>query len=203
MVAPLVIEMAGMQGFWPILAVFMAVILWTLFLFWDELSRLRVISGPEDTLQGERPFRLILPGIAMFLLALYPFVHLYQAAVRHIEPLTFNDLLQTYIHDRRLYITDLARTERVVRGKVFENVTFVGPAIVSFNGASDLRDTAFDAEGAPEEALLLEVLRGTLTVGAILFEDCIFRNCLFIRIQVMGTKEVIEEIKRNTVRRYR
>src|SRR2546426_11056190 len=53
-------------------------------------------------------------------------------AARGVEPLTFHDLLESHIHDRSIYISDLARVDAVVRDKIFTNVTFVGPAVISF-----------------------------------------------------------------------
>jgi hypothetical protein len=191
---PWVTEMSGIQGFLPVLTVCVGIILWSLWLFRDEIARLRIVSGTSGDVRTEKPLWLILPGIAMLVVAAYPFVNLYLAATRHIEPLTFNDLLQTYIHDRSIYVSDLARAESVIRNKVFENVTFVGPAIVMFLKNDSVHGSTFEAPG-PMESVLLEVPAGTLTVGAIGFEDCVFRNCRFVRIQVMGTKPDIDRLR--------
>jgi hypothetical protein len=155
---------------------------------------MRIEPDPNAASQAERPLWLILPGLAMLLIALLPFAYLYSMAVGYIRPLTFDDLLQTYIHDRRIYISDLARVESVISGKTFENVTFIGPAVVAFLDRTVVHSPYFVMAG-PIDAYLLEVPDRTLMVGVIGFQDSTFRNCQFERIQIVGEKKIIDQLK--------
>lgn len=153
----------------------------------------------EEGTRARNRLWLILPGIALILIVLYPYVRLYTMTKGYIEPLTFEDLLQSYIHDRSLYVADLARTDLVVRDRVFENVRFVGPAVIVLRGSGVLTGSTFlGVESA--DSVLLEVPETTITVGAIIFEDSVFRNCQFERIQVMGPKAIIDKLRENFAR---
>lgn len=197
-VAPLVVDVSGIQGFWAVFAVCMGAIVWSLFLFRDEISRIRIVPDPSATPDAERPFWLVLPGVAMVLMALYPFLQLYLAATGYIKPLTPDDLLQTYIHDRSLYVSDLARghTNFVVRDKVFENVTFVGPATITLAGNTLANDIGFTevAEGKVEN-LFLEMPPEMKVTGIIVFDNCVIKSSRFERVQVAGSKELLEKLK--------
>lgn len=187
---PLVINVIGLRGFWPVLAICAAGVLWTIWLFRTELSSLTMDVPPDERYQ--RPFWLVAPGIAALLFALYPFVRLYVFAVRSPQPLGFEDLLQTYIHDRAIYISDLARTGSVITGKTFERVTFVGPAIVALGPDSDFDHVTVDVSPAPPSSAFIPVEPKTWAVGIIQFRDCVCKYCTFKRIQLMGTPQQIE-----------
>jgi hypothetical protein len=183
----MVIAVSGITGFWPVLGVCAAGVLWTLYLFRRELASLTIDVAPNE--RNQRPFWLLLPGIAVLLFALYPFVHLYETVQNHIAPLGFEDLLQSYIHDRSLYVFDLAHEGIIVHDKTFERITLVGPAVVAILSDNDIRDSKYIIDGAPLEAMFLEVVRHQIGMGAIGFRNCIFKQVTFERIQFVGDKE--------------
>lgn len=197
-IVPLVISMSGVTGFWPEFGICAAAILWSIWLFRHELGRL-VLKPPNTQSQNyERAWWLLFPGFAALLIAIFPFVHLYSTLRYQPQPLGFEDLLQTYMHDRSIYISDLARTETIVHDKVFERVTFVGPAMIVFLGGNTSTGAIWHTDGGGFGAVFLEVPNKTETVGAIGFRNCIFKDCNFIRIQVMAPKSQIDQVK-NTI----
>jgi hypothetical protein len=195
---PWVSTMTGLTGFWPTMGVCSLAIAWSVFWWWPEISRLRIVPGSELN-STENAWPLILPGIAMLLLALLPFIRLYMQAREHVEPLGFEDLLQSYIHDRSVYITDLARMGPVIHDKTFEKVSFVGPAMITPIANVTMNGTIFDTDGGPPEATYLEVPDNTYTVGVIGLKDVIVKNCRFTRIQVVGDKAIIAKIKADVI----
>jgi hypothetical protein len=193
---PLVITVSGLTGFWPVLGVCAAGVIWTCYLFRSEIASITVDVPPNERNQG--PFWLILPGLAMLLVALYPFVRLFET--QQVTPLNFEDLLQPYIHDRSLYISDLARTTTGIEGKTFEHVTFVGPAVVAIFDGVDMTSNDIDARPAPPESAFVVVPSQTKTLGIIPIRDSTFRHCLFQRIQFVGTEEEIARLKAGVTR---
>lgn len=131
----------------------------------------------------------------MLLFALYPFVRLYETAREQIDPLTFEDLLQTYIHDRSLYASDLARTGILVQDKTFDRVTFVGPAVIAFLSNNSLDYIAIDIGGGPVNGAFVKIEPNTWGLGVIIFRDCVFKHCNFKQIQFMGTQQDIDRWK--------
>jgi hypothetical protein len=196
--APFIITVTGITGFWPTLAVCMAGLVWSLFVFRDELSRLRIVPKDGSRSSYGSPLSL-LPGIASLFFIAFPFVRLYETLRFQGEPLGFEDVLQSYMHDKTIYIADLARIESTVHDKVFERVTFIGPAIIALISDNNLIETTIDGGGADFDALVLPVPQGTRTVGAIGFRNCVLKHCNFFRIQLMGTKEDIDKFKRSIV----
>ncbi len=196
---PVVLSVSGWTGFWPVLSVCFSGILWTVFWFRSELSRIRIIPDRGIAAHdSESAWSLLLPGLAVFLLAAFPFVQLYVTLQRQPIPLGFEDLLQTYMHDRSIYISDLARTEAVIHDKVFERVTFVGPAVVAFPLDDTVLDPEIETPNGDLNAVLLEVAPGQRSVGAIGFRNCVFKQCRFVRIQIAGPKALIDQIKAET-----
>jgi hypothetical protein len=173
----------GLTGFWAVFAVCAALVLWTCWWFRFELMHLTTEVPPNE--RNQSAYWLLLPGLAMLFFALYPFVRLYRT--EQVEPLGFEDLLQTYIHDRSLYVSDLARTGLVVHDKVFENVTFVGPAVVTLMGGTVLEKSDIEANASTMDGVFLEVKPGALDIGAIGFRDCTFKNVTFKQVQFAGT----------------
>jgi hypothetical protein len=195
-VVPTIITVSGWTGFWPAMGVCAAAVMWTIWLFRYELSHLRIMPDPEAT--SGHPFWLILPGLVSLAFALYPFLHLYTSTRNQPEPLGFEDVLQSYMHDRRIYISDLARTELIVHDKVFERVTFVGPAVVAVLSGNVLEQPFIDTGGGGIDAVTLVVKENQRSVGAIGLRNCKFLQCRFERIQFLGTQDSIDRIRAGT-----
>jgi hypothetical protein len=97
---------------------------------------------------------------------------------------------RAHIRDEELYISDLARHEDKITAKVFENCLIIGPAVVTFIGC-DARDSGFEGDA---ESLFIEVPERRV-LGAIAFENCIFRSCRFRRIGIIGTPDLIQYMR--------
>ncbi len=193
---PWVFTMTGWTGFWPTLGVCSLAIAWSLFLFRSEISRMRIVPDQNSLINTENPWWLFLPGIVLLLTAATPFVVLHERATHEIQPLGFEDVLQSYMHDRSVYISDLARTDAMIEDKVFERVTFVGPAMVGLFGGDDMSHLDIIVPlGMPASSAYLEVPLGTPTIGIIGFRNCVFKHCKFERIQLIGPKETIDQFK--------
>lgn len=192
---PLVVSMSGIQGFWPSLLVCLGIALGTLIIFWKEITHLRIVRSSNAASQAERPLWLFLPGVATFLIALYPFVNLYMAASGYIKPLTPDELLQKYIHDRAIYVADLARSGPVVEEKYFENVTLVGPAVITFLDHNNVDGFHVEAYENVPDTYLLDIPMGTQMVGFIGFRRCVFRNVRLVRVQVGGQREALVDFR--------
>jgi hypothetical protein len=191
---PVVITVSGVTGFWPVLGVCAAGALWTCWLFRSEVANLTTAVAPNDLHQ--RRFWLFLPGIAVLLLAAYPFFHLYVKASAPVESLGFEDVLQSYMHDRSIYVSDLARTEIIVHDKVFERVTLVGPAVIDLlSGNSITYSNMAPPRGVPVSQAFIESSPGMVFYGVIGFRDCEFKQCTFERIQFIGTKAQMDQLK--------
>lgn len=108
---------------------------------------------------------------------------------------TDEELKQTYIHNRSLYIFDLVRKNVTMKGKAFEDCQIYGPAIV----APYYGEWPFDDACTWEEASHIpSLLWGTTPeldrkyIGAIGLEDCSFRNCNFIRVGMLVSPDRYE-----------
>lgn len=190
---PLVVAVSGLTGFWPVLGVCAAGVLWTIYLFRGELATLTIDVPPDE--RHQRPYWLILPGLALITFAIYPFVHLYKTLDARVEPLGFEDLLQPYIHDRSLYISDLTRggESSIVTDKTFEHVTFVGPAVVVVLGDNFLDDIEIDGGRTPIQTIFIEFIPPTSVNGIIGLKGCTIRHAKFRHIQFIGNHEAKEK----------
>ena len=89
------------------------------------------------------------------------------------------------LEDLSFRLTDLVRGE-LVRGKTFNRCTIHGPAIVyPMRGLTT--GSTFVYAGNPE-TILWEVQPGPAKAGIILVEDCVFNECVFVRIGFVGTE---------------
>jgi hypothetical protein len=105
-------------------------------------------------------------------------------------PPTMDETRMTYIQNRDIYISDLVRHEDKISARVFENCLIIGPAIITFIGC-DARDSGFEGD---LESLFIEVPERRI-LGAIAFENCLFRNCHFRRVGIIGTPDLIQYLR--------
>lgn len=118
-----------------------------------------------------------------------------------VESLTPHELLENYIHDRNVYVADLARSSPVIEGKIFHNVTFVGPAVITFLNDNDINGFHLEVWDNTLDNFFLEAPLGTQLVGLIAFRKSTFRNCSFVRVQVAGPRDLIDKIKAGMTQR--
>lgn len=118
---------------------------------------------------------------------------------KRAEVLTPQDLLESYIHDRKIYMIDLARMDTAINGKTFENVTFIGPAVMTLGQGSVMTYSTFDLQlqGTTVEDLFLETPPQKLMRGVIVFHNSSFRHCRFERIQFAGSKVLLDKVRKS------
>jgi hypothetical protein len=165
-----------------------------LILFAPEIARLKVVY--DERTRNESPVWLYLYAIATIGVVAVLGVGLYRSAALP-QPLTFDDELQTYMHDRSVYVTDLVRTEPIVHDKIFENVTFVGPAVVAFPEGDTISYNTVNGGGAPVDAVFTDVTGHPQSIGAVIFRDCVIKHCRFQRIQIVGDTATINQFKKS------
>ena len=101
------------------------------------------------------------------------------------------------IHNRSLYIFDLARKNVALKGKTFEDCQIYGPAVI----APYYGDWPFDDACTWEEASDPLSLNWASTpeldrryIGVIGLDGCSFRNCSFVRVGLLLNPERYEQI---------
>lgn len=94
--------------------------------------------------------------------------------------------------NQNVRLADLVVLTDVIEGVTFENVTLVGPAVVIFQGQTELNRCGF--EGDPESTLWPLGSRAR-ALGAILLLDCKFYTCRFSRIGIAYPPEAESSIR--------
>ena len=83
----------------------------------------------------------------------------------------------------------------IIRDRTFENIKFVGPAIISPMSNVSFEHCGFGLQNNLDE-LLWEITLPRFVVGVIGLERCTFRRCSFNTIGLMGPREFLDEFKR-------
>lgn len=102
------------------------------------------------------------------------------------------ELRAPYIHNRSLYIFDLAHKNTTIRGRTFEDCQVYGPAIVAPYYGEWPFDEACTWEEAVDPINLLWASIPNLDrqyIGVIGLDNCTFRNCSFVRVGMLVNPE--------------
>lgn len=107
-----------------------------------------------------------------------------------------SDLISSHLSDLKIRLTYLATDYGLIEGKVFDNCTFFGPAIIQFQDPISQSTTIiFQLDrGEPIDSLFIATTNDVLT-GIIAFKNCIFNNCTFVHIGYIAKPDVIEIMK--------
>jgi hypothetical protein len=104
-----------------------------------------------------------------------------------------------YIANRTFSITDLTRNDDRIVGKTFENCTIWGPAALAPDGVGVIDGCTFDG---PRELVVWSVSENQQrAIGVIGSEDCVFRNCYFRRIGIVGGLGLRQKFERDEAKR--
>jgi hypothetical protein len=106
------------------------------------------------------------------------------------------------VKDRTVVISDIPKDMRalnVIRGRVFEDCTVVGPAVVYFGEGTFVKGFDFEDSGNVENVLWpVKASKGRYEkVGAIGFESCQFINCHFTGVGIAGPRDLLDRLKKD------
>lgn len=94
---------------------------------------------------------------------------------------------------------DAAFTSNPVKNTHFEDCIIQGPAVLIFLGDTELDSCSF--EGG-HDSMLWEISPDRSSIlGAVGFENCIFRRCQFRGVGIAGNKEFIQTFTENVLPR--
>ena len=83
----------------------------------------------------------------------------------------------------------------LIRGRVFEDCTIFGPAVVRFHPVNvSMTDTTFDNEG-DNDKILWPIKKIGGVIGMFTVDTCEFNRCLFKGVGLAGTREQLRDIK--------
>lgn len=86
----------------------------------------------------------------------------------------------------------------IIRGRTFEDVNVVGPAIVTPIINVALESCKFPIrDGGSINEILWEITLPRVVVGVIGLENCSFRHCKFIGIGFMGSRDFLDLLKKD------
>ena len=105
---------------------------------------------------------------------------------------TPDELTASILQNKNIRIGDLTREESVIRGKTFENCHIYGPAIIGLQDcilSSVNKFTEIDVNG-----VFIETTNKTVS-GAIGFDACVIKNCVFHKISFIGSPKSIRGLK--------
>ena len=85
-----------------------------------------------------------------------------------------------------------------IKDKLFEKCTILGPAVVAFSGNNILQLCSIESPSNNSDAVLLES-KGPMTIGEIGLKNCHFKECTFVFVSFVMTKDqesyFIENVK--------
>jgi len=90
----------------------------------------------------------------------------------------------SYFQNQKILICELARDELTIRNKIFEDCELIGPAMILLTGSAGLMAHS-SFEGSFEKTVIV-VQEGRFLVGAVAFEDCVFRRCKFLKVGIIA-----------------
>ena len=95
-----------------------------------------------------------------------------------------DQLTSSHLQGLNIRINDLAREEPFVRNRTFVDCHIYGPAVLVLDGCT-LRGITFDT---PIDSLFILVTQERAW-GVIKIENCIFKDCRFMKIGIAGSAE--------------
>jgi hypothetical protein len=105
-----------------------------------------------------------------------------------------NELAKQCISDRTLRIVDLVGDGAHIEGRTFERCHIMGPALVTFIFPLKMSGGGF-VTGGNIEAILWEQPPNKRVIGIIAVENCVFRDCTFEGIGIVGPPEDIQQFR--------
>jgi hypothetical protein len=107
---------------------------------------------------------------------------------------TPNALLSDNLTGLKIRVVDLGVGNPLVSGKVFKDCLFYGPGIISIHANCTGTIAVELHEDITLDATLIETTNERI-VGVVIFDNCVFINCRIRDIGIIGSSELITEIK--------
>ncbi|MDO8433319.1 MAG: hypothetical protein Q7S58_13005 [Candidatus Binatus sp.] len=170
-------------------------IVFTLLLFWPELSRLRVTYDQKT--RNESPAWLYLFSLACLLAIIVSGYRLYENLQNQPRLLSADEKSQSHLEGKRFYITELIGPPRaegfaVIEGWTFEDCWIYGPVVLAGLGENDIQHNIFVGDF---DNIFTVTEVGAAPVGVIWLKDCRFRRCHFVAISILATKAEVQHIR--------
>lgn len=123
---------------------------------------------------------------------------------------TARELRQPYLKDRTVLVRDIPMDDpavdpherpMVVRYRTFDECDIVGPAVIFLRGACRLEAHTIEiAPGCTPDDAFIDIQPGRRHVfGIVVFDDCTFRRCQFMKIGFLRHLEVAEQQRYDAV----
>jgi cell division protein FtsB len=103
-------------------------------------------------------------------------------------PFSKEELANRHLSNRPFYITDLTRSDTMVRRWTFEDCDILGPAVVAPLVGTVIENPTYVGD-RPEHIEWRTSPERAEHIGAIGLEDCVIRRCTFINIGVVVNPE--------------
>lgn len=100
-------------------------------------------------------------------------------------------LIPLTLKDMNIRLSDLTRESPTIRDRTFENCHIYGPAVIHSAGSTIIFNNEWDVTS--ESALVITT--NEKVSGAILFKDCIIKNCVLHGISFIGSESQIAQIR--------
>lgn len=107
------------------------------------------------------------------------------------EDRTYN-VLENYFNKKSIRIIDFLNQDQapIIEKNTFEDCIIYGPCIFTNMGNSVFDTVNFVGDGKVE-SILYEITPREKAVGVVGIKDCIFRNCQFKGIGLLGTRDML------------
>ena len=102
---------------------------------------------------------------------------------------------KTYFENEMIRLSDIATGEKqlTIDGKTFDNCTLLGPATVRVMKGFAIQKCSFVIKEG--DNLLVELKQKQRVAGTIGLKNCVFRNCRFRNIGIIGVPSELDHLK--------
>jgi hypothetical protein len=107
-----------------------------------------------------------------------------------------DELLASHLVGLKIRIADMTREYSLITDKVFDDCTFFGPCVIQFQDPIQQATTItiVTEKGSTIDDVFISTTNERMT-GVIAFQNCIFNNCTFVHVGIIGKPDVIEILK--------
>jgi hypothetical protein len=191
---------------WPYFAFIIGFLISLFFRDW----RTKVKNWIKNNIWEKPKLRWSLIIIAVFILGLFISYPTYQTQQQQITKLqednlrnavsiaTPAQLMSNHLDGFTFYLSQITVDSAIIENKTFEDCTIIGPDVVNFLDTPKFNNCVFEMEiGSNPDSYFITTTNEYLQ-GVIGFKNCIFNNCHFKKISIIGQKEFIDTFKANT-----
>lgn len=102
-----------------------------------------------------------------------------------------------YLNGHNFHIYSLIRHSNTIQDRTFENCHIYGPAIMAFINPN-VTGVQIQMANDDPDSILIDIGKniGKPVMGIIAFKDCYFKNCHFYNIGIIGTVDMLEQIRK-------